>query len=445
VLSVDPEIGNLPRGDVLIEDGAIAAVQPAINADAEVIDADGFIVIPGFVDTHRHTWEAAIRGCAPDATLDDYFVEVLDTFAPVYEPEDVYASNLAGALECLNAGITTLVDWSHINNTPQHADAAIRGLQEAEIRSQYAYGSANLSLADYWFESKICVPSDDVRRVRETYFSSERGLLTMALATRGPGFCTDDVVRTEWGIARELGIPITIHVGMGRLAGRWSMIKQLHGLGLLGSDTTYIHCCHFSDEEWQLVADSGGTISIAPQIESQMGHGHPPTMKAIEYGLRPGLSIDVVTTAPGDMFTQIRAAFAADRERVLSKAWEANTDAPPNILTAKDMLRIATINGAHVAGLESRTGSLTPGKRADVVLLDARLLNMAPLIDPVAAVTLCADVSNVDTVLVDGEIRKRGGKLVADVDRARGLVEAARDALNQRVAARKAMATGNGA
>jgi cytosine/adenosine deaminase-related metal-dependent hydrolase len=267
----------------------------------------------------------------------------------------------------------------------------------------------------------------------------------MALATRGPGFCTDDVVRTEWGIARELGIPITIHVGMGRLAGRWSMIKQLHGLGLLGSDTTYIHCCYFSDEEWQLVADSGGTISIAPQIESQMGHGHPPTMKAIEYGLRPGLSIDVVTTAPGDMFTQIRAAFAADRERVLSKAWEANTDAPPNILTAKDMLRIATINGAHVAGLESRTGSLTPGKRADVVLLDARLLNMAPLIDPVAAVTLCADVSNVDTVLVDGEIRKRGGKLVADVDRARGLVEAARDALNQRVAARKAMATGNGA
>jgi cytosine/adenosine deaminase-related metal-dependent hydrolase len=445
VLSVDPEIGNLPRGDVLIEDGAIAAVQPAINADAEVIDADGFIVIPGFVDTHRHTWEAAIRGCAPDATLDDYFVEVLDTFAPVYEPEDVYASNLAGALECLNAGITTLVDWSHINNTPQHADAAIRGLQEAGIRSQYAYGSANLSLADYWFESKICVPSDDVRRVRETYFSSERGLLTMALATRGPGFCTDDVVRTEWGIARELGIPITIHVGMGRLAGRWSMIKQLHGLGLLGSDTTYIHCCYFSDEEWQLVADSGGTISIAPQIESQMGHGHPPTMKAIEYGLRPGLSIDVVTTAPGDMFTQIRAAFAADRERVLSKAWEANTDAPPNILTAKDMLRIATINGAHVAGLESRTGSLTPGKRADVVLLDARLLNMAPLIDPVAAVTLCADVSNVDTVLVDGEIRKRGGKLVADVDRARGLVEAARDALNQRVAARKAMATGNGA
>ena len=140
----------------------------------------GSIVIPGFVDTHRHTWEAAIRGCAPNATLDDYFVEVLDTFAPVYTPEDVYASNLAGSLECLNAGITTLVDWSHINNTPEHPDAAIRALQETGIRAQYAYGSANTSLADYWFESKIAIPGDDVRRVRETYFSSDDGLLTMA-------------------------------------------------------------------------------------------------------------------------------------------------------------------------------------------------------------------------------------------------------------------------
>ena len=163
---------------MLIEDDKIVAVEPNISADAEVIDATGCIVIPGFVDTHRHTWEAAIRGCAPNATLDDYFVEVLDTFAPVYRPEDVYASNVAGSLECLNAGITTLVDWSHINNTPDHPDAAITGLQETGIRAQYAYGSANLSLADYWFNSKIAIPDDDVRRVRDTYFCSDDGLLT---------------------------------------------------------------------------------------------------------------------------------------------------------------------------------------------------------------------------------------------------------------------------
>jgi 5-methylthioadenosine/S-adenosylhomocysteine deaminase len=440
VLTVDPALGDLPNGDVLIEDDRIVAVQPEISADAEVVDATGFIVIPGFVDTHRHTWEAAIRGVAPNATLDDYFVEILDTFAPHYRPEDVYNSNLAGALECLNAGITTLVDWSHINNTPEHPDAGIRGLQETGIRAQYAYGSANTSLADYWFESKIAIPGDDVRRVRDTYFSSDQGLLTMALATRGPGFCQDDVVRSEWALARELGLPMTVHVGMGRLAGRFGMIKLLDNLGLLGPDTTYVHCCYFSEEEWRLVADSGGTVSIAPQVELQMGHGWPPVMKAVEYGLRPGFSIDVVTTVPGDMFTQIRAAFGAERARTNAIAWQANEPVPPTMLTAKQMLEMATINGAHVAGLEGRTGSLIPGKKADIVLLDARSLNMVPVIDAAAAVTLCADVSNVDTVFVDGVVRKRGGKLVADTERARQLVESSRDYLVGEVAAKKAAA-----
>jgi cytosine/adenosine deaminase-related metal-dependent hydrolase len=429
VLTVDPEIGDLPNGDVLIEGDTIAAVAPNVDADAEVVDATGKIVIPGFIDTHRHTWEAAIRGSAPNATLDDYFVEILDTFAPHYRPEDVYASNLAGSLECINAGITTLVDWSHINNTPEHPDAGIRGLQETGIRAQYAYGSANTSLNDYWNQSKIAIPGDDVRRVRDTYFSSDDGLITMALATRGTGFCIDDVVKAEWGLARELGIPITVHVAMGRLAGRFAMIKALERLNLLGPDTTYIHCCYFSDEEWRLVAESGGMISIAPQIEAQMGHGWPPIMKAIEYGLRPSLSIDVVTTAPGDIFTQMRAAFGCERARVNEIAWQANTEVPETMLTARQMLEMATINGARVAGVEDRAGSLTPGKKADVVLIDARALNVAPVIDPVAAVTLSADVSNVDTVIVNGVVRKRDGKLLADVDNARRLVEASRDYL----------------
>ncbi|MEU8989091.1 amidohydrolase family protein [Streptomyces sp. NPDC048558] len=429
VLSMDPAVGDLPQGDVLIEDGRITAVEPDISADAEVLDMTGRIVIPGFVDTHRHTWEASIRNVAPDATLDDYFVDILDSFAPLYTPEDVYAANLAGSLECLNAGITTLVDWSHINNTPAHPDAAIQALTESGIRAQYAYGSANTSLADYWFDSKIAIPGDDVRRIRSAYFSSDDGLLTMGLATRGPGFCTNDVVTAEWALARELGIPITVHVAMGRLAGRFGMVKQLQGLGLLGPDTTYVHCCYFSEEEWQLVADSGGTVSIAPQVEEQMGHGWPPVMKAIEYGLRPSLSIDVVTTVPGDMFTQIRAAFGAERARVNADCWKANLPVPETMLTARQMLEIATRNGAHVAGVEDRTGSLTPGKRADVVAIDATALNVAPVHDAAAAVTLSADVSNVDTVIVDGVIHKRAGRLVADVDRARRLVQESRDRL----------------
>ena len=438
VVSMDPDIGDLPQGDVLVEDGTIVAVAREIpaEADAEVLDMTGRIVVPGFVDTHRHTWEAPIRGCAPDATLDDYFVDVLDTFAPLYTPEDVYAGNLAGSLECLNAGITTLVDWSHINNTPEHPDAAVQALTETGIRAQYAYGSANTSLADYWFDSKIAIPGDDVRRVRERWFASDKGLLTMALATRGPGFCINDVVTSEWGLARELDLPITVHVAMGRLAGRFGMVKQLNDLGLLGPDTTYVHCCYLSDEEWRMVADSGGTVSIAPQVETQMGHGWPPVMKAIEHGLRPSLSIDVVTTVPGDMFTQIRAAFAAERARVNADCWQADVAIPDTMLTARQMLGIATLNGAHVARLEDRTGSLTPGKRADIVAIDATALNVAPVHDAAAAVTLSADVSNVDTVIVDGVVRKRDGRLLADTVRARRLVEQSRDRLLAAKAAR---------
>ena len=429
VLSMDPDVGDLKQGDVLIENDKIAAVGPSIDADAEVIDATGKIVIPGFVDTHRHTWETAIRTCAPNATLDDYFVEVLDTFAPLYRAEDVYNSNLAGALECLNAGITTLVDWSHINNTPEHPDAAIAALKQTGIRSQYAYGSANTSLAKHWFNSAEVIPGADVRRIRDTYFSSDDRLLTMGLATRGPGFCQDEVVTAEWSMARELGIPITVHVGMGRMAGRFAMVEQLDRLGLLGPDTTYVHCCYFSDHEWQRVADTGGTISIAAQVELQMGHGWPPVAKTYQFGMRPSLSIDVVTTVPGDMFTQMRAAFAGERARINAKCWEANVEVPETTPTARQMLEMATIHGAYVAGLEDRTGSLTPGKQADVVVIDAGGINVAPVIDPVAAVVLAADVSNVETVLVAGAVVKKDGRLVGDVESARQKIEASRDFL----------------
>jgi 5-methylthioadenosine/S-adenosylhomocysteine deaminase len=429
VLSVDPTIGDLKVGDVLIEDDRIAGVEDGIEADAEVVDCTGKIVIPGLVDTHRHTWESAIRNCAPNATLDDYFVEVLDTFAPLYRPEDVHASNVAGSLECLNAGITTLVDWSHINNTPDHPDAAVTALQETGIRAQYAYGSANTSLEKYWFFSAEEIPGDDVRRIRETYFSSDDGLLTMGLATRGPGWTQDQVVEHEWALARELGIPLTVHVAMGRMAGRFAMVEQLDRLGLLGPDTTFVHCCYFSEHEWKRVAETGGTISIAAQVELQMGHGWPPVNKSYQFGLRPSLSIDVVTTVPGDMFTQIRAAFGAERARVNAVCWEADTGVPDTILTARKMLEMATANGAHVAGLEDKVGSLTPGKKADVVVIDATALNVAPVIDPVAAVTLCADVSNVEHVIVDGVFRKRDFRLLADVDRARTMVENASEYL----------------
>jgi 5-methylthioadenosine/S-adenosylhomocysteine deaminase len=265
--------------------------------------------------------------------------------------------------------------------------------------------------------------------VRDTYFSSDDGRLTMALATRGPGFCTDDVVKAEWELARELDLPITIHVGMGRLAGRFGMVKQLRDLGLLFENTVYVHSCYLDDEEWQLVRDSGGHISVAAQVELQMGHGCPPTGRSRREGLRPSLSIDVVTTVPGDMFTQMRAAFGNERYLVNSQCWQEDVDVPDTMLTVRDVLEMATVNGAEGALLADKVGSLTPGKQADIVLIDGGAPNMAPLMDPVASVVLSADVSNVETVMVGGDIVKRDGKLVGGFDRARGLVEEARDHL----------------
>jgi len=430
VLSMDPEIGDLYGGDVLIEDDRIASVAQTVEAaDAEVIDASGCIVIPGFIDSHRHTWETVIRGIAPDVSLGGYFDLVLDQLAPAYRAEDVYAGNYLGSLEAIDAGVTTVLDWSHINNTPEHADEAIRGLRDAKLRAVYCYGNPNTSLADWWYTSTLEAP-EDIRRVRTQYFSSDGGLLTLAMGTRGPGFCTPEVVKHDWELARDVGAPISVHVGMGPYAGRFSMVKQLDDLGLLGDDTTYIHCNYLSDEEFRLIADSGGKISISPTVEMIMGHGTPPTAKALQFGLRPSLSIDVVTTVPGDMFTQMRFLFAQDRLLAHEAAFAAGSEEEPKLLSSREVLEFATIEGARVCGLEERTGSLTPGKQADVVVLRCDHSNTWPVVDPVSTVVLQADTRNVDTVFVAGKPLKRNGTLVeGDLRRARDLAASSLDHL----------------
>jgi 5-methylthioadenosine/S-adenosylhomocysteine deaminase len=203
---------------------------------------------------------------------------------------------------------------------------------------------------------------------------------------------------------------------------------------------TYIHSCYLSDEEWELVSKSKGTVSIAPQVEMQMGHGWPPVAKARSYGLRPSLSIDVVTTVPGDMFTEMRCAFAAERWRSNDLVWKSEDPLPETALTARDMLTMATLDGAHVVGLESKTGSLTPGKQADVVVIDGHSPAIAPVIDPVGAVVLSADTANVDTVIVGGKVRKRGGALLADWESARKAVQASSEYLQDALAKKKAEA-----
>jgi 5-methylthioadenosine/S-adenosylhomocysteine deaminase len=328
-----------------------------------------------------------------------------------YRPEDVHIGNYAGALEALNGGVTTMLDWSHINNTPDHSDAAIQGLKDSGIRAIYAHGVP--TGGEWWAFSELEHP-EDIRRIRETYFSSDDGLITLALAARAPGNSNFEVAKHDWELARDLGIRISVHVGM-RLTGiHVTHVKNIADLGLLGPDTTYIHCTDSTDEELDLIAESGGTASLAPYVEMLMGHGPPPTGKLMQRGVRPSLSVDVVSSVPGEMFTQMRTALV--HERILSHTDTPDTGFEPT-LTHRDVLEFATIEGARACALEDKVGSLTPGKQADIVLLKVNAINTAPMVDPIGTIVVFADTSNVDSVFVAGRAVKRNGELVGvDLD-----------------------------
>jgi 5-methylthioadenosine/S-adenosylhomocysteine deaminase len=426
VLTLDPALGDMPNSDVLIDGDKIKAVGQNLSAGphANVIDARNRIVMPGFVDTHRHTWQTPVRGVLPSCTLDEYFAGMLNNIGIQYRPEDVYIANLMGALEALNAGITTLLDWSHVNNTPEHADAAVAGLTEAGIRGVYAHGVP--VGADWWADSSKEHP-EDIRRIRKTYFQSDDQLLSLALAARAPGNTTPEVATHDWKLARDLGIRISVHVGM-RLTGvHVNHVLTLNQLGLMGPDTTYIHCTDSTDEELDLIAKTGGSASVAPFVEMLMGHGVPPTGRLVARGVRPSLSIDVVSSVPGEMFTQMRTALV--QERILAFTDTPDTAFAPT-LTHRDVLEFATVDGARACALERKVGTITPGKQADVILVRTDQVNVAPIIDPVATVVICADTSNIDTVFVDGRIVKHNGQLLrVDMPRLLQRLNDARDHL----------------
>ena len=410
VVSMDPDVGDVPNGELLVEDGKISDVGSDLGvSDAEVIDATGMIVMPGFVDTHRHTWQTPVRGVLPSCTLDHYFAVMLGQVGGFYRPEDVHIGDYAGALEALNGGVTTLLDWSHISNTPDHSDAAIQGLKDAGIRAVYAHGMP--TGGEWWMLSELNHP-EDIRRIRETYFSSDDGLITLAMAARQPGNVNADVARHDWALARELGILISVHVGMRLHNLHYTPVKDMHDLGLMGPDVCYIHMTDLTDQELDWIAETGGKASIAPYVEMLMGHGPPPIGKMLARGVRSSLSVDVVSSVPGEMFTQMRTALAYDR--ILEFTDTPDVAFAPK-LTHNDVLEFATIDGARSIGLEDRVGSLTPGKQADIVLLKTDMINTAPVLDPTATIVTFADTSNVDTVFVAGNAVKRGGELV-DVD-----------------------------
>jgi len=400
VLSLDPQIGEISGGDVLIEGERIVEVGRGLEADgAEIIDASSMIVMPGFVDSHRHIWEGVLRNIGTDVPLEgrsSYISHVLHKLAPAFRPEDAYMGNLVSALGAIDAGVTTLLDWSHIQGSPAHTDAVVQALEDSGMRAVFAYGFP------WWGKWEERQPSWFVRAATE-HFSTKDQLLTLALAAPGPEFTDFEVARDHWKLARESDARISTHVGVGSY-GLDSKVEQFARAGLLGPDTTYIHCTTLNDTEIQMIVDTGGTVSLAAPVEMTMGHGMPPIQKFLDRGLNPSLSIDVETNVPSDMFNQMRSVLALQRTIAAGEG-----KAP---ITARDVLAFATIEGAKANGLDEKVGTLTPGKQADIIMLRTDRMNVTPLNDPATAVVTSMDTGNVDTVLIAGRIMKRGGELL---------------------------------
>jgi len=422
IVSLDDRLGEL-TGDVLVAGGKIRDVAPRIDADGvETIDASRLIIMPGFVDSHRHTWQSPIRLTGTDWDLPRMFVELFKRFGPNFRPEDVYAATLFGRLAALDAGVTTLLDWAHIQNSPDHADEAVRALQEVGGRTVYAHGQPGIEPERWMRESTLPHPAD-IRRLRERELASDDALVTLAMAARGPEFTTIETVEGDLRLARELGLRITIHVGLGANGPKYRGVERMHQHKLLGPDVTFVHCCNCSDHEMHLMAETGATASVSAQIAALCGgFGLPATGRLMAHGVRPSLSVDSEMSVSGDMFSEMRAALGMERAIGLHNLQPRPA---PVTITARDVLGFATREGARTVGLDHKTGSISPGKAADLILIPRDALNLAPLGDPVGALVLGGHAGNVEAVMVEGRALKWNGRLIGNNPRrALGLLEA---------------------
>jgi 5-methylthioadenosine/S-adenosylhomocysteine deaminase len=375
-----------------------------------VVDASNRIVVPGFIDTHSHSYQGILRNILSNGRVDpDYNRDIVGTLTPAFSAEDAYTGMLATAIGMIEMGTTGVIDVSQVNNTPEHSDALIRALQASGIRAVFAYSEGKGPDVRY---------PQDISRLQKSYFSSKEQLLTLAL-----GAPPDPKM---FALAREVGVPIVTHV-RNVLPARndGQKLLDLSRAGLLRAGDAYIHCLHFPPDTWRLIKDSGGHVSLSPAIEMAMGHGTPAIQDALDNGVRPSLSSDHAVTISSDLFTLMRATYIAQRYFVLQRERNGEKNLPP-LLTCRDLLEFATIEGARCANFDSKVGTLTPGKEADIVMLRADRLDVWPLNNAAGAVVNLMTTSHVDSVFIAGKVRKYRGRLV-DVDEQR-LSQSMRDA-----------------
>ena len=416
VVSLDPDIGDLEEADVLIDDGEIVDVGHGLTtseSDAEVIDASDHIVLPGLVDSHIHLAQTQVRGIAGDWSLmGEYFEHMLGNITGLYQPEDAYLGGLFGGLEKLYTGTTTVLDWSYPNSL-DHAERAVDALKDVGVRAVYTYGPPGDDAAKWWYESDVTLPEENVRATSERI--ADDPLLSMGLGLRGPDFCVDEIARADLEMARDLDAIASIHMG----AAQWTSSEynpEYQGFGaisdMLGPDVNIAHGNHFTQEDIDHAVQSGASFSATPEVEMQMGHGIPVTGKILEAGGRPAWGVDVCSSISSDMHTQMRVGLQAHRMRANQPTLEAGEEVTEVALSARDTLEMATIEGARALGLADEVGTLTPGKRADLIMIDANDFMTAPAHDPVQTAVFEASPHHVDTVLVDGRVVKRDGELL---------------------------------
>ncbi|MFQ2520361.1 amidohydrolase family protein [Aeromonas caviae] len=418
ILSMDENVGNIARGDILISGSTITAIGEDLEANgARVIDATNMIAMPGMVDSHRHSWEGQLRRINPNATcLEDYSNATHFSFAKYYRPADMYIGNLLTALGCIDAGITTVIDNSHNSRTAAHSDAAVEALLDAGIRAIHASGAP---VSGEW--DKAHWPGN-WQRLQEKYFKDNpESLVSLAVMAQ--------LEPALWAEARRLGLPIVTEFFGSFMA---SELESLHRRGLLGPDNIFNHCTSLPDEGWKILREAGVRVNVCPRSDAHYGieDGMFAIQAAQRHGISPGLSVDNETSYSTDMFMEMRVAFYLQRVMGMHQQHCCGTDHSLTTLPAAQLLKSATVDGAACAGLLDKVGSLTPGKQADLILINVGDINLYPSGNAFGTVVHATERSNIDTVIIGGRIVKQHGKVLGvDSTRLRAAIDESREHL----------------